>query len=460
MPTLHHILSVAHSGMTTSQATVASASRNIANANTPGYAHEVLPLFAQLGGLGVTAGSPVAIRNAILERGLSATAGRLGFFSAQTSYLERTEQLFNNLDGTGLSDAMQRFESALSAMTANPNSLNDRTLVLESARSLGTSFAATRAQLDRTSAGAREQAEAVARQVTGLAAEVAQLNHRIRSAQPGEEMNSLITRRATLIQEISGRVGVEVIPRGDGTVSLITAGGRPLVESTFPATVTVQQAPPPSGELSIRFERETGSDLLPLGAIGGELGGLIEVHNETVVPAQQRLDEIAYHFMDAFNQAHRAGFNLNGGTGFDFFDLPPQVSGAASQMTLSQDVLGRPENIGAASTAAGVPGDNGNALVLFGLFSQPGVLPDGSSFNQAWLDLGAASTNALLRAESGVALEQGSFEQLNNMLAAESGVSLDEELIRITQANTALEASSTIMREVQSMTATILNMVG
>ncbi|PKN54049.1 MAG: flagellar hook-associated protein FlgK [Deltaproteobacteria bacterium HGW-Deltaproteobacteria-14] len=460
MTTLQHILSIANSGLQSSQTLVASASRNIANANTPGYARETVPLSAQLGGLGVVTGFPVASRNALLEQGVVATAARLGFYQSQSNQLQSLEIAFNDLDGTGLGISMRGFEAAMSAVAANPASMADRGQALQSALSLATTFASTRDTVSRTASDAHEQASAVAQEINSLAQQVAQLNGRIRSARPGEERNSLISQRAAVIDAMSGSIGVDTVARSDGTVSLVTASGRALVESTFPATIAVTLSAPPASTVAVSFAQADGSYAASNAPLGGELGGLVEFHNEVAAPALERIDELAYSFMDAFNQAHRAGFNLNGGTGYDFFELPTTVTGAASGMALSRDVDGHPENIGAAADASGVPGDNTNALVLKGILGQEGVLADGSSVIGAYETLGASVSNTLVRAQSGASLEQGSLDQLQNLLASESGVSIDEELIRVTQANAALSASNTILQQLQSMTDTILNMVG
>jgi len=459
MTTLQHILSITNSGLQTSQAVVASASRNIANANTPGYAHETLPLSSQLGGLGVVAGTAIASRNALLEQGIAATSARLGFYQSQTNQLDSMELAFNDLDGTGLGISMRDFESAVSAVAANPASITDRGQMLESARSLAATFASTRESVARAANDANEQAVSIAQEINSLAQQVAQLNSRIRSARPGEERNSLISQRAAVIDSIGGRIGVDVVPRSDGTVSLISSSGRPIVDSTFPATLAVNVSPPPASEARVEFVGE-GDTRLPAGSVGGELGGLVEFHNDIAQPALERIDELAYSFMDAFNEAHRSGFTLNGATGYDFFDLPSGAQGAASKVALSRDVDGHPENIAAAADLAAIPGDNTNALVLQGILSQDGVMADGSSVVNAWETLGSSVSHTLLRTQAGVDLEQASLDQLENLLASETGVNIDEELIRVTQANTALSAANTVLQELQTMTDTILGMVG
>ena len=459
MSTIQQILSQATGGLNAGQTVVANASRNIANVNTPGYAHEIVPLSAQYGGLGVLAGTPVAIRSALLERSLATTQGRLGFHQSQLTHLSAAEQATNDLDGIGIGPSLRDFEQALSAASANPSSLNERTQVLQSANLLGSTFASTRTQLVEARDGAAATAQAVATSVNAITSEIAALNGRIRSARPGDESNSLISRRSDLISQLSGMVGIDVLSRGDGTVHISTTGGRPLVESTFPTAIQVVVAQPPQQQMSFSFVRSDGQVLEGKTALGGELGGLMESYNESLAPAVKRLDEIAYHMMEAFNIQHQSGYNLNGGTGFSFFELPASVDGAAGLMNLSNDVAGHPENVAGALDPTGVPGDNANFQLLTDLFAQSGVLPDGSSVNLAWEKLGSDVTTAYLRATSGATLEQSSVDQLQNLLASETGVSIDEELQRIAAANTAIDAASTVIQSVQEMTTTILNLV-
>src|SRR5690606_31816787 len=119
------------------------------------------------------------------------------------------------------------------------------------------------------------QADALSTEATTLAGRIAELNGRIRGAPP-EQAHALIAQRADAIQQLSSLVGVETIHRGDGTVQLNTAGGRPLVESTFPATVRVELGPPPQNTPRVVFEKANGQVLESMGPVGGQIGAVIE----------------------------------------------------------------------------------------------------------------------------------------------------------------------------------------
>ena len=457
MSTMQAILSAARSGMTVSQTQAALVSRNISNAQTPGYAFEVLPINAALGGLGAIAGTPVAMRQTLLERALSTANGRVGYHDAQIRHLGIAEQAVNDLDGSGLGPAIEGFRAALAPLAANPAGGNERSAFLAAARSLGSTFSITRTQMDESGLGLREEAKAVAAQVNSIASEVAAIDSRISSARPGEEANTLVARRSSLIQSLSSLVSVDVIPRPDGTVH-ISAGGRALVEGGQAAQLLVSIDGPPARNIGINFQKADGMVVPAMDSLGGQLGGVIESHDKVVVPALDQLDQLAYDFMNEFNTLHQAGYGLDGQTGRPFFEVPTDPVGAAGQVKLASGMT--TSQIAAAADPAGVPGDNSNLLQLGHLLGGGGAVPIEQSLLREWQMLGGTISQSLAEAQSGLRLEADSRDQLDNLLASQTGVSIEEEMIRMTQAQTALEAASSVIREAQKMNDTVLALVG
>lgn len=459
MATITQILSIAHSGMTVSQAQAALVARNLANASTPGYAHEVLPVYPQLGTNGVGSGDPVAMRSFVVERSLAAATGRSNYYQSQLGHLSAAEAATNELDGTGLGKSFADFQEALSLASANPGGSVERQQVLAAAAALGDGFSVARAQLDQAASGAKEQAEVAATHVNQLSSQIAGLNARIRAARPGDELNGLMSMRSDLVQQLSGLVGLNVLQRPDGTIQLSTSGGRTIVEDAQAATLAVMAGGPPP-RLIVSFVKEDGSRLPATGSLGGQLGGIVDSYDSVLSPAKTRLDEMAFSFMSTFNDTHKAGFDLDGTAGGDFFELPADAEGAAGAVKLSANIAGHPERVAAAADAALVPGDNQNLTTLIGLVGDAPVLADGSSLRAAWSAVGDSVSNSLVQAEAGVDLEQGSLDQLTNLLASEEGVNPDEEFARMSQATTALEAATRIIQVVQTMNDTVIAMMG
>ncbi|MFO0750614.1 MAG: flagellar hook-associated protein FlgK [Myxococcota bacterium] len=452
MSSIQAILSAARSGMSVSQSQAALVSRNLANVNTPGYARETLPLWTELGGLAVRAGPSTASRQIMLERALAATSGRFAFHDTQVSYLGLAEQATNDLDDAGLGATIDRFRAALGTASANPAGRAERNQVLASAQVMAGAFSTTRAELEQAQASSADQADVVSTRVNQLTTEIAQLNGRIRSARAGEEKNTLMGRRASLVSTLSSLMSVDIVPRSDGTLQ-ISSGGHTLVELASAAQLSVSSGGP-GAPIEVTISRSGHEPEVVSGsagsAFGGELGGLIEAHEDVIAPAIANLDQAAYKFMSDFNTQHAAGYDLNGNTGHQFWDLPTSSVGAAAAMKLSADVNGKPEALAFASDPNGV-GNNENLLKL-DAFAE--------TAHQDFRSVGNDVSQALVRAQGGAELERGSVEQLSNLLASETGVDIDEEMVSLSQAQTALAASSNVIKATQTMIDTVLGMMG
>lgn len=460
MAPISSIFSTATSGMAVAQTAAALVSRNIANAQTPGYAREILPITIGLGGLGVQAGSPQAMRSALLERAVQGSLGRTGYFESQVSHLTIAEQGVNDLDGSGVGPSLEAFQSAMSALSANPSSTDQRQAVMNAARDLGDAFASTRSQLDLTARGVRDDARASVDKINSLTAQIAQIDQRIRGARPGEERNTYATQRAALVEQVASLIDVETRTNADGTITLKTAGGRALVNGGVANKVVVTQDAPPKSTLTLAFEAPDGGKLDPIAGndFGGRLGGLLSMYNDTVMPAIEDLDQLAFDFTSSFNAIHQGGFRADGSPGGDFFEAPLSVEGAAARVGLATGFT--PNDVAAGLDPSAGAGDNGNLEFLMNAAGESGQLAGGLSVPATWRQIAGSVSRALSSAKSGAEFETASKEQLENLLASESGVSIDEEMFNLTQAQAALEASSNVIAVAQQMTDTVMSLVG
>lgn len=118
-----------------------------------------------------------------------------------------------------------------------------------------------------------------------------------------------------------------------------------------------------------------------------------------------------------------------------------------------------PNRIAAASTAAGAPGNNDNALLMAGVQNKS-VTALGSTTLQGFYsrltgNIGAQSATASRNADVETAIKT----QLTNLREETSGVSLDEEMSNIIKFQRAFEASSRIITMADELTQTILGML-
>lgn len=450
MPPLTSIYSSAHRGMSIAQSAAALVSRNIANAQTPYYAREILPLSEALGGLAVMAGPPQALRATLLEHALQGATGRTAYFDAQLPHLSLAEAAVNDLDGVGLGKRLDDFRAALAALSANPSGQSERRALIATGEALGAAFASTRRQLDGVAVDIEHDARATAEEINTLTAQIAALDQRIRAARAGDEANTYRSQRAALLGTLAGLTDIDVRLNADGSTTVSTAGGRALVEGGQATRVVVEAMAPPARGIEIAFERPDGARLEAIAGaeLGGKLGGLMHAHEHTVVAAVDALDQLAFDFVSTFNATHAGGFTADGTPAGAFFTAPTAVAGAAAAVALSAGLTA--DEIGAALDPALAPGDNGNLLRMIEVARDDG----------AWRSLSREVSQAVAGVEAAGDFERESRTQLENLFASATGVSIDEEMFALTQAQAALEASSRVIGEAQRMTDTVLGLVG
>ena len=474
MANLQEILSIGQSGLEASKNMLQLASFNVANANTEGYSRQSLTLAAQsVLGLGVSTDDPQSVRNFFVAKSLVQSYGRLGFHEGQLQSLTVAETAINDLDGSGVGTSLAALQNALTVLASNPSGTVERQAVLDAAQGFGNTLKATRQQLSEASDVAIGQATDVALEVSLKSGEIAALNAQIKSAGQGSAANVLIDKRDVLVAQLGSLMDVQVVPSADGSVRLYTMDGKPLVQSELSSKVTVKvSGEPPDYAVALQLEKPDGN-VVNMEAAGGELGGLIESQNEVIGPALHRLDQIAFEVMKSFNAIHSGGFGADGSTGEDFFKAIPAdqietlpsgeeiCEGCASRLEVRSEILDNPDLFAASAVAGGAgAGDSQNVQLLTDLFDQPGVMFDNKTITEAWAGLTSSITSAVVSAQTGQATEEATVLQFENLLASETGVSVDEELVKISVANQAFEAASSIIKQTETMTTTLLSLVG
>jgi flagellar hook-associated protein 1 FlgK len=458
--TIQEILSLGKGGLNASKSLLALTSQNVANVGTIGYTRQRMNLYnAPVLGLGVVTGNPEAVRNSFVLRGLMSSFGSKGYADGQIAALKLAEPALNDVDGAGLSFAMSNFLDALGQVSANPSAAAERTQLVQAANGLASQFKLTAQSLADAASGTVNQIKDYASKVSTKTADIAELNAQIKGLiATGQNANSLIDKRDLIVAELSEIVGVQVIQESDSTVSVFTAGGRPLVEGLQASSIEVSD-PAPDGTFTVKVVKANGQKLDPLQDFGGKLGGAISAYQNEIKPAVDTLDEMAFTFVNAFNTQHQAGFDLAGNAGGDFFNPIAAQQGAAFNISLSGAVADNPSLIAAAGAPGDVPGGNDNLLLLMQIQEQPGLMASGASITSAWSQTAQSLGSAIQNANVASITEGGTLQQLIALQQEESGVSLDEEMINMSIAQKSLEAASAVIRAADDMYDTILSLV-
>ncbi len=459
MTTTQDLIGVGLSGMNAAKALMAIASKNATNATTPGYARQRLGLQAQpWPGVAVLPGQVRSVRAVLLQQALHLHLGAQGQAQAKVEVLSLAEAALDPLADVGLAEALDGFSSALKELAASPSDPALRQAVVDAANHLTGQFHAAAAQLQAAADLALGKAQGDIDKANGLIAKVAALNGQIQAAQGTDAVADLVTQRDEVLSELSGLLDVQVSQQADGTTSVFALGGMALVDGAQAAKLVLEPSKPSAGgPASVALVHPDGHKVAAVAHAGGAIGGDLSAYRDSVLPAMQTLDELAYALGKAFNQAHEAGYGADNSTGVDFFALPADKVGAASAIAVDPAVALDPNKI-AASKQASAPGANDNLQALVSVLDDA-PLVGGQTASQVVEATAEALASDLASAQAAADVEDAAVSQTQGLIDAVQGVNVDEEMVALTRAQDALAASAAVIRATKEMTDTVLGLV-
>ncbi|MEW5738129.1 MAG: flagellar hook-associated protein FlgK [Myxococcota bacterium] len=467
MADLFALLSWSSSSLSAHRAASATASHNLANSNTRGFARQRADLEAtlpadRLGGAFIGRGALLSgvsqVRDAFLERQLPQAFASSSYSGAKAQALEGLTALDPD-GGAGLTNALDAFYGALRQLTQAPGDVGSRQAVLAQGRSVALAFNRAAQNVDGARDGLDTQLEANVARVNDLARSLATLNQQVRIEQAsGAAPNDLLDARLRVQDELVQLTGAAVVSDDDGNVNLQLPGGGALVNADLWATLSTRADPSNGGHLAV-FLTPAGSSApvqLPNGALGGALGGVLDARDGALATAEASLDALAFDFAGAVNTAHRNGVGLDGVGNRDFFTAPAAATGAARALAVDPGLLADPRQLGAAASAASLPGDGSN---LFALIQTEGAaLSNGLDVFDGLAAAIATWGSAVDSARTASARDGAVLDQLSAMRESASGVSIDEEMIALTTSQRAYEAVLKVIQTTDEMLDTLLKL--
>jgi len=467
MPDLISILAQSSSSLAAHRESAAVASQNIANVNTPGYSRQTANLEALTPaelvangflGRGVGVQSITQARDSFLERQVPNALASKGWSSTETDALSAVSALDPEAAG-GLGSALSAFYSSLRAISQNPADPALRRAAVAATQTLTRSFNRTSLAIEDARSGLDDKINGIVDEVNTAATNMAALNAQIRTARAGgAEPNDLLDARRRLQDKLTELTGATPVTNKQGDVSMALPGGTALVSDDRAAQLQTIPDSSNRGHLTLRMIRADGSGpvSLPTSAAGGALGGSMSARDGTMGAASTALDTLAFDFATSLNAVHAAGFAQDGTTGHAMFSVGATSASAASLIDIDPALLADPGLLAASSSAAGLPGNNQNALALIGTerTALAGGADPATTFTNIVSSFGASSQRAKAMADQDSAM----LDHLTQMRESVSGVSLDEEMVKLTAAQRAFEAMSKVITTADSMLDTLMSL--
>ena len=459
MGSLTASLNIALGSMLAEQGAIETTSNNIANTNTPGYARqranfaETDPVtFGNITlGTGVELQGVTSLRDSVLDLRVNQETQQQGQLDAFISSGQQIQALFNETSGTGLQAPLTAFFNSLSQLSANPSDLNTRQGVITAAQNLASAFNQTSNNLSSLQRNVDLSVTQSVNQINSLTSQIAAVNAQVQSATAlGQNPGPFVDQRQQLINQLSNLVDVSQIDAGNGSLTLTTNSGAPLVVGGQSFQLTTQ-ADPVTGLQDVFSQ---GNNITSQIA-SGELAGQLQIRDQEIPSIQSSLDSLAYNLGTAVNTQNQAGYDLNGAAGGNLFNLPAGVAGSAASISVA---ITDPTKIAASGgPAPGSPGDNTNANALLALQNQ--TIVNGQTPLNAYSNLVFKIGSDVSSAQSNQQAGSLVLQQIQNLQGGVSGVDINEEAANLIQFQNAYQASAQVSTIIDTLLQDTLNMV-
>lgn len=435
------------------EAALNATSNNISNSNTPGYTREVAQFSENaetlsggvVSGGGVSLDSLQSVRDELLNLQIQQQTAEQGSAETQSSALQQIQTLFSST-GEDLASTLTAFSTSLQQLSASPSSAAAQQGVLAAGQNLARSFNSTASGLTSAQSAADQQVTQTVAQINSLTQQIAQLNSQIAQTVPaGQDGGTLQNQRDQLVQQLSTLTSVSVTQSSDGEV-ITTGNGTPLVMGG--QSYNLQTA---TGSDGMQHVLDSNGNDITASLTGGQLGGAIQIRDQTIPGYLSQLNTLASQFATAFNAAQAQGYDSNGNTGQDFFTVPSATAGAAAGIGVA---ITSGSQIAVSSD--GSAGSNGNVANLSAALT--GALPSGQTPAGAYAALVFNVGNDASNASAQSTAVGQSLLQLTDQQSSVSGVSLDEETTNLIRFQTAYEAAARVISTVQALSTVTLDM--
>ncbi|RPH82000.1 MAG: flagellar hook-associated protein FlgK [Nitrospiraceae bacterium] len=404
-------------------------------------------------GTGVHAESIRRSFDSFVEEQLLASRERLGEFTASSNALARLEPLFGDSNNQGIGAGFNEFFGALQDVATNPNDLSARTVFLSKATALADRFNQSAASLIAAQEFLDRQVGQTTTDVNRLTSQIADLNvHIARAESTGQQANDLRDQRGVALADLGELIEVSSIEDATGQLTVFAGRGHILVDKERTYQLVAVQDLSNNGLLDVRYDAGAGPTTSLAAVIqSGRLKGLLDVRDQTIPSLRTALDTLASEVVTQVNQQHRLGFGLDGSTNQDFFT---PTGTTASTIAVS---LANVRQIAASSTAAGVPGNNANALALAGLRNRDVASFGNVTFQEYYSTIAGSFGSIAQGVDGNLRAQEILHGQLTSHRASISGVSMDEELANLLQYQRSFEAASRMIVVADELFQTILS---
>jgi len=422
--------------------------KNMTNVYTDGYSR-VNPVFENLHSGGVYLNRAQRIFDTSLFNRVINTNQLVVSDETYKDILEEIEFNFNDIQGSGFSDALDRFFASMNDIITNPDDLSARESFLYETKNLigriRTSYNNLTDLKEKSNLTLRDDIK----KINELTSKLAKINAGIRGFFNDEErVNTYKDERDRTLKELSSLIDIKATFQNDGTVNISTSKGFDLV--LFDKSHDLSFETDSDANPVIKWEGINITNELKNGKVGGIIKGVKSINSQI-----DRLNRFTEEFATNINDIHDNGYDLYGNPGGNLFSFTP--SNAASDIDLS---FLDPKMVAAAANNSDLAADNENIKSLLNIKDKKISTLDNLTFNEYYNNnIIAPVAFELSHIKDSLKDNRFLYEAVEQKYQEKSSVNLDEELINLTQLQRSYEAAARIINVTDELLQTVLGIV-
>lgn len=303
-------LNAALSGLRVAQQQLTVISNNVSNATTPGYTRKILPQTTQVINstgeiIGVQSETMIRKVDMNLQKELWTQVSGVSQLDVTATYLDRIEKFHGSTqESRSIAAEISQLKDTFSALSDSPSDGFLQQSTLAQARTVATKFNEFGNLITEMRNDAQDEMVDVVNRVNDLLNSIAELNGQIKgTANLNRSTAGIEDHRDEALKELSGLIGLTSFTRGDGVMVIQTTTGVQLcderaTEVYFNPSVIGATTTYPSSVSGLYVggnpvSNPTAFDITATD-VGGKLGGLINLRDDTLVKYQAQVDELAH----------------------------------------------------------------------------------------------------------------------------------------------------------------------
>jgi len=458
MSSISSAMNTALSALQAQQILINVANSNIANASTDGYSRVTAVASAtntsstsssSYTGTGVEVTSVSRVSDSYTLKQLCSANADAGESSAELEYLEDIEAVFDESEGSGLSDALSEFFTAWEDLANDPAGSTERSVLVSDAQGLASTINEMYEDLEDVQTGIDDDISQTVDDINGITEQIADLNQKILQATAsGIDTSTYEDERDSLLTELSSKVKVAYYEDDSGQINVQLSNGKSLVSGSTSHDLGVTTNAT-TGLSDVTWLDSDGDEVVITGSIsGGELGGELDAR-DTVQDYMDDLDALAASLIEQVNALHETGIDADGNAGVAFF-----TGTGASDIAVNDSIVNDADLVAAASST-----DSSAIAVAIAGLEDTKVAINGTSatFEEYYTSLVSKIGTEVENTTSSSETQSDLVTYYENYRESVSGVSTDDELANIVLYQNVYEAAAKVMSVLDELLETMIN---